>query len=385
MRRYEKLVVLGIIDFTYLIIMVHRFSVVSFFPDFMSKFDAGYGEVGLLLSTFLLGYAIFQIPMGIMADRYGRKMSACFGLFLISMFAYFFSNALNLYHAMTFRFLMGVGSAAVYTSCFGLIAEVIGRNERGAAYGLYEASAGIGMTTAIFGLPLLSKFWEIDTVFTFTSFLSLVMLFLFPLIPKSRGNSKNRFLLRDVKQVVLSLKFWHLCSLGIIGLFYIYGVLTWLPTYLNIELGYSSVQAGGVTALITVFLVLTSPLAGKMSDIIGKRAVVTALGSFIMTGAFLMLLFFHDIYYLLAAAGIVGIAIAFTMPPYLSLSTELYSEEIISTVIGILLMFSQISSGLSSYILGYIVDISNEFFLVWLIGLFLTLIRGILALLLKEI
>jgi len=340
----------------------------------------------LLISAFLFGYAIFQIPTGVIADRYGRKRSLYFGLILVSIFAYFFSNTSSLYYAVIFRFLMGAGSASVYTSCFGLIVEITKKDERGTIYGFYEASAGVGMSFATLGLPLLSTFIGLTFVFIATSFLSSIMLFFLFIVPSSRKkiSKQYQFSFIALSRVVRKLRFWHLCSLGVLGFFCMYGALTWLPTYLNVGLGYTSVQAGGVTAVVYILLTFLSPFAGKISDITCKRTIVTALGSFIMVGAFLMLLLFHDIQYIIVACGLLGAAIAFSMPPFLSLSTELFNKAVISTVIGTLLMFGQISSALSTYTFGYVIGISNTFSLVWLISCLLALIRVILALLLKE-
>ena len=53
-------------------------------PDLVREFSLGPGDLGLLTSSYFLTFALFQLPLGILLDRYGpRRVNA--GLLMLAM------------------------------------------------------------------------------------------------------------------------------------------------------------------------------------------------------------------------------------------------------------------------------------------------------------
>src|SRR5512147_3135029 len=42
-------------------------------PDLIAEFDLSPGELGRLTSAYLLGFVLFQLPLGILLDRFGPR------------------------------------------------------------------------------------------------------------------------------------------------------------------------------------------------------------------------------------------------------------------------------------------------------------------------
>ena len=52
-------------------------------PDLIADFDLGPGQLGRLTAAYLLGFTVFQLPLGLLLDRFGpRRVQA--GLLLVS-------------------------------------------------------------------------------------------------------------------------------------------------------------------------------------------------------------------------------------------------------------------------------------------------------------
>ena len=76
-------------------------------------------QVGLLLGTYQFSKMIFEIPTGIVADKYGRKISMIIGLTLLEFYLLFtmIGNSFNLFiiatiiQGIAFTFISGVDSA----------------------------------------------------------------------------------------------------------------------------------------------------------------------------------------------------------------------------------------------------------------------------------
>lgn len=106
-------------------------------------------RLGGIFSAFLLGYAIFQVPAGWLATRWGPRRSLTLGAIwwgvttactaaLPSTVAYAMSWLLGI------RFLLGAGEAVVYPAANQFVAQWIPFRERGFTNGLIFAGVGAG-------------------------------------------------------------------------------------------------------------------------------------------------------------------------------------------------------------------------------------------------
>lgn len=75
--------------------------------------------MGWVLSAFALGYALFQVPSGMLADRHGpRKILAGIVTFWSALTA--LTGAVwNYLSLLSFRFLFGMGEAGAFRACHG--------------------------------------------------------------------------------------------------------------------------------------------------------------------------------------------------------------------------------------------------------------------------
>jgi MFS transporter, ACS family, glucarate transporter len=111
--------------------------------------------MGWMLSAFLLGYALLQIPGGWLADRYGARDVLFLAVLWWSLFTALTAIAPNLPLARWFtiawsfaivRFLVGVGEAASQPSLNKIVAAWSGKSNRG--FGTSFSIAGIGLSGA---------------------------------------------------------------------------------------------------------------------------------------------------------------------------------------------------------------------------------------------
>ena len=106
---------------------------------------------GWVLSAFLLGYAAFQVPAGVLAKKFGpRRVLAggllWWGLFSIATAAVPEGTRHALLLLITVRFALGAGEAVMYPACSQFVERWFPSAERGAANGLIFAGVGLGST-----------------------------------------------------------------------------------------------------------------------------------------------------------------------------------------------------------------------------------------------
>ena len=124
--------------------------------------------MGWVLSVFALGYAAFQVPGGMMADRWGpRKVLTGIVTFWSALTA-LTGTAWNYVSLLIFRFLFGAGEAGAFPGLSRAIFSWIPLKERGLITGINFSGSRLG---AAFALPAVA--WLVDAYGWRTSFMIL--------------------------------------------------------------------------------------------------------------------------------------------------------------------------------------------------------------------
>ncbi|MGC8001054.1 MFS transporter, partial [Salmonella enterica] len=69
-------------------------------------------DLGILLSSFFLGYSLLQLPGGWLADRYGSRPVIVISILLWSVFTGVTGVAWSITSLVVIRFIFGLGEGA---------------------------------------------------------------------------------------------------------------------------------------------------------------------------------------------------------------------------------------------------------------------------------
>ena len=113
------------------------------------EYGLGNQRLGWIFSAFLIGYAGFQLPAGVLAARFGPRRTLAFGVLwwgiataLTAALPSTIPHALGLLIAV--RFALGAGEAVIYPAANQFVARWIPQGERGFVNGLIFAGVGAG-------------------------------------------------------------------------------------------------------------------------------------------------------------------------------------------------------------------------------------------------
>ena len=109
--------------------------------------------MGWVLSAFALGYALFQVPSGMLADRFGPRLILTAIVSIWSFFTALTGMVWNYISLLTFRFLFGAGEAGAFPSMSRAVFSWIPLSERGIVLGLNFSGSRLG---AAFALPMVA-------------------------------------------------------------------------------------------------------------------------------------------------------------------------------------------------------------------------------------
>ena len=136
-------------------------------------------RLGWIFSAFLIGYAGFQLPAGVLAARFGPRRVLSLGVIwwgvataLTAMLPSTMMHAVAL--LIGIRFLLGAGEAVIYPAANQFVARWIPQGERGFVNGLIFAGvgAGSGLTPPLLTWLIVAHGWR--SAFWFSTAVGLI-------------------------------------------------------------------------------------------------------------------------------------------------------------------------------------------------------------------
>lgn len=267
-------------------------------------------EMGWVLSIFALGYAIFQVPSGIMADRFGPRLILSAVVTLWSAFTALTATAQGYVSMLLCRFLFGAGEAGAFPGCARAVYSWIPMSERGLVQGVMFSGARFG---AAFTLPVVA--WMVSHLGWRMSFVVLglvgvgwtIFWFLWfrddPETHPRISSAEKEFILKARQQAVTgeeatprltvgrlfgSRNVWLLMVQYFASNFTFFFCLSWMFSYLKKRYELGMVEAGLYAALPPLAGAFGNWAAGALIDWIYRRGKWTASRRAPAVGGFIL-------------------------------------------------------------------------------------------------
>jgi ACS family glucarate transporter-like MFS transporter len=100
-----------------MLLYVDRIAISTARTSVSEAFNLSDTQFGWVLSSFALGYALFQTPAGVLADRYGARRVLTLIVALWSVFTALTGLAWGFASLLIFRFVFGAAEAGAYPTC----------------------------------------------------------------------------------------------------------------------------------------------------------------------------------------------------------------------------------------------------------------------------
>ncbi len=200
--------------------------------------------IGLALGIYGLTMAIFQIPFGMLSDRFGRKPVITAGLLLFIIGSVVAAMSDSIWGVIIGRALQGAG--AIAAAMMALLADLTREEERTKAMAIMGVSIGMSFMLALIIGPFLNNIFNVSGIFWFTAVLALagiaVLYLLVPTPVISHFHRDVAAVPAQLKNIVFDRQLLRLD----VGIMIQHGIMmamfTALPFVLRDELGLSSDQ-----------------------------------------------------------------------------------------------------------------------------------------------
>lgn len=249
-------------------------------------------QMGWAMSIFALGYALFQTPAGLFADKYGPRKILTTVVALWSIFTALTGAVWNYLTLLIVRFLFGAGEAGAFPGMARAIYSWIPLSERGIVNGINFSGGRIG---AAFALPMVA--WLMDLVGWRLTFVLLgaigilwgiVWYLWFRDNPEdhkgmstsevgyirahtNRNTAEEEKVTIDFGKLFRSKTMWQLMGQYFASNFTFFFCLTWLFPHIKAKYGLDALEAGFYASAPLIFGALGNWFSGFLVDFIYKK------------------------------------------------------------------------------------------------------------------
>ncbi|HKQ78374.1 MAG TPA: MFS transporter [Blastocatellia bacterium] len=243
-------------------------------------------EMSFVFSAFTLAYAIFEIPTGWWGDRIGARKVLTRIVVWWSGFTIATAAAFNYSSLLLIRFLFGAGEAGAWPNAARVFSRWFPVAERGTAQGIFFMGAHLagGLTPILVTAMLKVMHWRaVFVIFGAVGFVwatawrwwfrdepeehKAVSRRELEHIQRGRGETASHHLdAATWKRILANRSLMALCAAYFTQSYGFYFFITWLPTYLEKERGFTSTRLGLLAGAPLLMSVLADFLGGVTTD-----------------------------------------------------------------------------------------------------------------------
>ncbi len=304
-------------------------------PVMVESLHTSFATIQWIVLSYLLGIGIFVLTVSKLGDMWSKKRLYVIGLIIFTLSSFFCGIAPNVGFLIFFRGCQGLGAAFLSGLGTAIIVEAFPTEERGLGLGIRSGIYGLGITLGptiggvliglggwpliflvnlpigIIGIFIVARFvpdsgtrgTKQDFDFMGTVLLTIgLTCFILAITLLQEGSFNNAVVLlivsvlglggflwleSKVKTPIIDFKIFRSFefSLGLIlrfvANFVIAGVIFILPFVLALIEHYPTEKAGLLMAIPSVFIVVTAPISGILSDRFGTR-IISLIGLVLM-------------------------------------------------------------------------------------------------------
>lgn len=334
----------------------------------MSTYHIDGAELGNLAASYFYAYLIFQIPAGLLLDKFGPRKVTTAAIALCSVGSLIFAHSETLMVACVGRFIIGIGAAFAAVNCLKLIALWFPHRKFAFMAGLMMSLAMLGAVGGQAPLSALIERMGWRPAVEAIAILGLALAIIFWVVVRDVKPNKSEKvtpaprsvpIMKSLKTIFKNPQSWWLSIYS--GFAFapvmVFGGL-WGVSFAQEAYGISKNFAAQAVSLIFIGFAIGAPTLGWFSDRIGLRKPVMFWGTLLalislalviyvphFTGFFLMFFLF------LLGFTISSFLLCFTM------IREITATLLAATAIGFMNAFDALLGAISDPLAGRILDL----------------------------
>jgi len=338
-------------------------------PAMGAEFHMDAIALSWIATAYLLAAALFLVPIGKIADIYGRKRIFLYGIALFTLASFIMTMVPSTNLLIAVRIIQGFGGAMIFGTSVAILSSVFPLGERGKALGIYITAVYFGLTLGPFLGGVLTENLGWRSIFFVNVPIGIITILLilwklegewaecdgerfdligsviyataivcimcgFSLVPASMGIALIAagcaiailFVLYDMRIPTPVLDMRLFTNNRVFAFSNLAALISYSATYavtflLSLDLQYtkdfSPEQAGLILIVQPAIMALVSPFAGRLSDRIDSQFVASIGMAFSAVGLFLLAFLVEStpLWYLVACLIVLGVGLGMFSSP----------------------------------------------------------------------
>ncbi len=329
----------------------------SLIPLIVGEFPIDKPAAGLAISAVFLSWTLFQIPGGLLMDRYDNRLLVWGGVGIFGLAAVAGTLVPTYDQFLLTRFVGGIAAVFLWTANANIVAQRFPESGRAVATSLFVTSAPAGATIAQFAGPRIAAAAGWRSVLVVYPLVTLLgaPLFYAALRDPVRNEASldlSTFARTLRRPAILLVSLSSFCAYSLFVFFN-----SWMPTYATEVMRVDLASAGAMTALVPLVGFLARPGGGWLSDRIGGRrrpviaaAFALAIPVFVAIGTVTSLAGFGALLLLAGLASQLGTGVFYVFV------NELSSPETQGTSLAVLTTLSMAGALVAPVVAGWLIE-----------------------------
>ncbi len=324
-------------------------------------------SIGLLVSVGPICSAVFSIPGGALADRFGYRTPLLWAGAATAVFAFL----RPMVSSFPMLLLLTIGLLVPQPFLINAVADLVNRHfpdeEAATATGLGTMAIFLGITVGLIATPpLVSAFGVRGSQYVY-AVLSVVVLVAFWLaaprrVPDRLATSVELTVRQAIVRVLRSSAQWKLSAALFLGFGMYLGITTWLEEMLAPK-GIDATGAGLVAGVITIAGMAGSVALGALSDRVRRRKPFLVLAGLVAAPCLWLLGHLSSLPALLVVAAVFGFFMLAALPVAIATASEepTMGPQVASTAVGVMLMAGNLGGAALVAVMGVLKDAQGSF------------------------
>lgn len=247
-------------------------------PDLVRDLGLDPGSLGLLTSAYFLAFAAFQLPLGVLLDRFGPRRVEAALLLIAALGALVFAKSNSLTGLMIGRALIGLGVSACLMAAFKAFVLWFPPERLPLANGVQMISGGVGALAATTPVEAALQITDWRGVFLAVSALTLVAAIVVFLVVPEKEQAASGETLREqvagVGTVLASPVFWRVAPWAILAQAAYLSLLSlWSGPWLRDIVGLDRMEVANTLMLIAASTIVGYLASGILAERLARRGI----------------------------------------------------------------------------------------------------------------
>jgi sugar phosphate permease len=361
--------------------------------EFQNAMGTGFdpARLGLLMTSFLIAYGVSNVMLSALVDLFGPSRMLLISIVLWGVLMALMGFAGSFAVMMILRALLGIAEGPQFSIANAVVARWFPPHQRARANSIWTVGSPLG---SAIGFPVTA--WLVTAHGWRASFFALAILNLVVILPlawllvrdqapggstvmPSTSPSRTKLNYREsVRRFASDWRYWLVVVASCGTLVYLWGLNSWLPSYL-VKQRHMAPEQAGIYAALPFILVVFGQIGGSyLSDRLGKRAAVAGAG-LILSGVFLYFVSLMPTPQ--AAALMIGFSGLFwgtVTPVSYALVMDIVPQSAIATAVGLKNGLTNVVGSLAPVAMGVVIASTGSFDAAFLVLVGSTVLGGLL-------